>query len=102
MSTNTVRIALIGAGNLGRRFARVIADKHEELLRKYNIDLRLVGIADTRGAALDPAGLDGTAICALKEKGGSVCELPDVGRPGMTGHGRYGNSRRRLSRRRTV
>jgi len=85
MATKTVRIALIGAGNLGRRFARVIADKHDKLLRDYDIDLRLVGIADSRGAALDPAGLDGVAICTLKENQGSVSELPDVGRPGVTG-----------------
>jgi len=80
-----VRILLIGAGNLGRRFARVVADKRAEFMRRYALDLRLVGIADSRGAAIDPEGLDGRAIESIKLAGGTVADLPEVGRPGMTG-----------------
>ncbi len=94
-SESKVRVLLIGAGNLGRRFSKVLTDKHEELLQRYGLDVRLVGVADSRGAAivadgLDGAavsahGLDGAAITAIKEAGGSVADLPEVGRPGMTG-----------------
>jgi homoserine dehydrogenase len=84
-SVRTVRLVLVGVGNLGRRFADIIAVKHEELVRRYGLDFRIVGVADSRGAAVDPDGLDGAAVCAIKEGGRSVSELLSVGRPGMTG-----------------
>ncbi|MFC2108120.1 homoserine dehydrogenase [Candidatus Bipolaricaulota bacterium] len=84
-SVRTVRVLLVGVGNLGRRFAQLIADKREELLQRYGLDVRLVGVADFRGAAIAPDGLDGAAIAAVKEAGGSVADLPEAGRPGMTG-----------------
>ena len=58
----SVDILLIGAGNLGRRFARILADKREELAKRYALDLKLVGVADSRGAAIDPNGLDGLSL----------------------------------------
>jgi len=78
-------LLLVGVGNLGRRFSVVIADKHEDLLRRYGLDVRIVGVADSQGAAIAPDGLDGATIEAVKKAGGSVADLPDVGRPGMTG-----------------
>jgi len=76
---------LIGAGNLGRRFAGLLADKHGELVGRYGLDLRIVGVADSRGCAVDSGGLDGAVIEAIKVTGRSVAELPNVGRPWMTG-----------------
>jgi homoserine dehydrogenase len=84
-SERSVRIILIGIGNLGRRFAQVITDKHDELRRRYGLDIRIVGAADSRGSAINPEGLDGHAIAALKLAGQSVGNLPEIGRPGMTG-----------------
>ena len=81
----SVRILLIGAGNLGRRLAQLITDKHDELLKRYALDIRLVGIADSRGAAVNADGLDGHAIAELKQAGKSVSDLPNVGHPGMSG-----------------
>jgi len=84
-SVRTVRLVLIGTGNLGRRFARLLEEKHEELLRRYRLDVRLVGVADSRGAAIDPKGLSGSEVFEIKAQGGSVGELPGAGRPGMSG-----------------
>ena len=81
----SIRVILIGAGNLGRRFAHIITDKHDELKKRYALDIRLVGVADSRGAAFDEDGLDGNAIASIKLAGSSVGALPEVGRPGMTG-----------------
>jgi len=80
-----VRVVLIGVGNLGRRFAQVITDKHDDLLRRYGLDIRIVGVADSRGAAICPEGLDGAAIGTIKASGNSVGQLPGHGQPGMTG-----------------
>ena len=81
----SVRVVLIGLGNLGRRFARLIAEKHESLVRDYGLDVRIVGAADSRGAAIDRGGLNGLEIERAKAARLSVGELPRIGRPGMTG-----------------
>ena len=81
----TIDLLLVGVGNLGRRFARLIADKKTDLRTRYGLNVRIVGAADTRGAATAPEGLDGARIEAIKKSGGSVADLPHVGCPGMTG-----------------
>ena len=80
-----VRCVIIGAGNLGRRFASLITEKRRDLFDAYGLDLHIVGIADSRGAAVDANSLDGADVTRVKESGGSVGDLPRVGRPGMTG-----------------
>lgn len=78
-----VRLVLIGIGNLGSRFCRILDDKREHLRERWGLNLELVGAADSRGAAHDPvSGLDPVRIVELKSSGGSVAEYPRVGRPG--------------------
>lgn len=84
-SSQLIRVILIGAGNLGRRFSKVLTGKHDELFMRYALDIRIVGVADSRGSAINSEGLDGHAIAAIKLAGGSVCELAHAGRPDMTG-----------------
>jgi len=82
MSTpNTVRLLLVGLGNLGRRFCDLLVQKGPEVEARYGLRLVLVGAADSRGWAYDPAGLDPARVAALKEAGGSVADIPGVGRP---------------------
>jgi homoserine dehydrogenase len=81
----TIDLLLIGVGNLGRRFALLVADKREELQDRYGLSFRIVGAADTCGAAVSMEGLDGAAIEGIKSAGRSVADLPEVGYVGMTG-----------------
>lgn len=81
----TVRLLVVGLGNLGRRFAGLVAGKHDELQERYGLDFRIVGAADSRGAAVDAEGLDGRDVEAIKGAGRSVSEIPGLGRPGMSG-----------------
>ena len=81
----TVRLLVVGLGNLGRRFAGLVARKHDELQERYGLDVRIVGAADSRGAAADPEGLNGLELEAVKEAGRSVAEIPAVGRRDMSG-----------------
>ena len=83
VEAHTVDIVLVGVGNLGRRFTRLLADKAAHLKSRYGLEFRLVGVADSRGVASDPAGLDSAIIAAIKEQGGSVGEIPGAG----SGHG---------------
>jgi homoserine dehydrogenase len=78
----TVRILLVGLGNLGRRFCDILAQKGPSVEARYGLRLVLVGVADSRGSAYDPQGLNPAQISAIKQDGGSAAELPGVGRPG--------------------
>ncbi len=81
-----IRLILIGLGNIGRRFLGVLLDKDAHLRDAYGLAFRVVGAADSGGAALDPAGLDLAQIVALKTGGRSVAGLPGAGRPGLSAH----------------
>ncbi len=58
---------MIGFGNVGREFVRLLISKRAELRDKYEIDWRLTGIASRRiGWIADPSGLDPDALLAEK------------------------------------
>jgi len=80
----TVRFLLIGLGNLGRRFCEILNQKDAFLRRRYGLDLRLIGAADSRGAAYDPVlGLDPAQAARLKQSGKSIADYPGVGGHGL-------------------
>jgi homoserine dehydrogenase len=62
----TVRISIIGFGNVGGGVAEVIKRKREEIARKYGIDIKIVGIADLKGVIVNENGLSDDAIMKLK------------------------------------
>ena len=77
----TVRLVLIGLGNLGRRFCQILQSKKDLLQQRHRLVLTLVGAADSRGAAYDPVnGLDPGRVAALKASGGTIADYPDLGR----------------------
>lgn len=52
-------LALIGVGNVGRRFAELLDERRERLHREHDLTCRIVGVATARhGAAFDAAGID--------------------------------------------
>lgn len=57
-----MKVALIGFGSVGRGIAEMIAKK--------NLGLVLTGIADSRSAFMDPAGIDIARVLASKKKNG--------------------------------
>ena len=72
LMTLTVRILMVGLGNLGRRFCDLLAEKGPHLEGRYGLRLLLVGAADSRGVAYDPSGLDPARLSAIKVAGGSA------------------------------
>lgn len=53
-----VRLAFVGFGNVGRRFAELLDGPYERVLQEAGVRLRVVGIATARfGIAIDPDGL---------------------------------------------
>ncbi len=70
------RLALVGFGNVGRAFVRLLERKRAELAETYQIGFTLTGIATGRhGAAIDPAGIDPAAALQAFESGGSLNAL---------------------------
>lgn len=66
-------LALLGFGNVGRAFARLLFRKEAELKDRYGITFTVTGIATGRhGAAIDPAGLDLNKALGLVESGQSL------------------------------
>jgi homoserine dehydrogenase len=79
-----VRLLLMGAGNVGRRFLDLLVRKQATLHDRLGLELIVVGVADTSGAAVNAAGLDLPQIIDLKAAGRGVAEVPEGGRPGMS------------------
>jgi homoserine dehydrogenase len=71
-------LALIGFGNVGRRFARLLDEQRARLRSECDLDCRIVGIATRRhGAAFRFDGIDGAAAASLAESGGQLDDLHD-------------------------
>ncbi len=66
MDRKTVRISIIGFGNVGGGVAEVIKRKREDIARKYGIDIKIVSIADLKGVIVNENGLSEDEIMELK------------------------------------
>lgn len=76
-----IRVALLGFGNVGRAFARLLKNKQEEIARQYGIAFVVTGIATARhGIAIDHGGLD-PVRCALMVKNGETLDNVHAGVP---------------------
>ena len=66
-----LKLALLGFGNAGRAFARLLLDKEAEIEARYDTRLIVTAIAThSRGNLVDPRGIDlAAALTELSEKG---------------------------------
>ncbi len=78
--TVTVRILMVGLGNLGRRFCDLLVEKGPYVEARYGLRLLLVGAADSGGVAYDPGGLNPAQLSQIKLAGGSAANYPGAGR----------------------
>jgi len=77
ISIRTYNLALIGFGNVGKEFVRLLVAKRATLREQYDIDWKLTGIASRRiGWIADTAGLDPAALLS-----GQFPEVPAWRRP---------------------
>jgi homoserine dehydrogenase len=71
-----LRIALLGFGSVGRRFAELLPGPYGKALRAAGVEPVLTGIATRRhGTAIDARGLDPRKAVALVKRGGSLAGL---------------------------
>lgn len=78
-----IRLAFVGFGNVGRRFAEQVRGAYAQPLKAAGVRVRVTGIATARhGLAVDPRGLDLGRALRLVAKGRYLDALhrgPDVG-----------------------
>ena len=75
----TLDLALVGFGNVARRFVRLLEERRQELNDVHDVDWRVVGIATKRhGIARNPEGLDALRAADHVESGGSLDVLDAV------------------------
>ncbi len=70
------KLALVGFGNVGKAFARLLMRKETLLREQFDTACTVTGIATGHhGIAVDPAGIDLTRALALADTGGLVSLL---------------------------
>ncbi len=72
-----LRVALVGFGTVGQGLARILADRGEDLRRRYGLGVRITAVSDLRRGSLhDPRGLDPKALLAAVDDGGDLSGVP--------------------------
>lgn len=79
----TIRTTLIGLGNVGRNFLKILETKSSQLTVQYGLRFEIICVADSSGVALDREGFAPEQIRRFKEEGQKVSSLPSF-QPGET------------------
>ena len=78
----TIGISLIGFGNVGRAFARLLLDKRGAIHQKYDLEFKVVGImTGNHGTAIDVHGIDLPGALKIVEEGTSLAVLSQSAAP---------------------
>jgi len=80
---NASRFALIGVGNIGRRLLEIVTEKQSALHERHDVQLTLVAVVDSSGAAIRESGLDLQRVVELKRTGEGVAAYPEFGVRGL-------------------
>ncbi len=70
-----MRLILVGFGVVSRSFAEIIHTRSASLAKEYGIRPRVVGIVDSKGAAVSQDGIDLGAAVRAKSEGGTLAAL---------------------------
>ena len=79
----TSKFALVGVGNVGRRFLQIVAQKEATLRDRLGLQLTPVAAVDSSGAAINEGGLSIAELLKLKGSGRGVAAYPDCGVSGL-------------------
>ncbi|NQV40236.1 MAG: homoserine dehydrogenase [Nitrosopumilus sp.] len=73
-----MRIILCGFGVVGQSLVKLFDSRSEDLYAKYGLKPRVVGVFDSKGSAVDPAGLNFNKLIDVKKKFGTVKNYADT------------------------
>jgi homoserine dehydrogenase len=72
----TVRLIMVGFGNVGKAFVELVCDKEQELSDRYGLRLLVTGVASAHhGCACAPDGLDPSRLLEIANKRGTLSDL---------------------------
>ena len=70
------RLCLVGFGNVGQAFARLLLEKADELETRYGVSVIVTGIiTGSHGQAIHDEGLDLRRALAIAKAGGNLAIL---------------------------
>jgi homoserine dehydrogenase len=73
------KIALLGFGNVGQAFTRLLQRKRDLLLQDYGLEFNLTAIATARhGMAIDPRGIEIERALQVIPASGNLNELSTI------------------------
>lgn len=78
-----VRTVLVGLGTVNRGWLTVLLERREEIRSGFQLEFRVVAVADSSGVAASPGGIDEQILLALKPAGRKVKDL-DAFLPGRS------------------
>ncbi len=81
--TQTVRVAMVGLGHVGRAFLELMTEKRQVLRERYGLELILTGVADSSGAAFGAGRIDHVNLLRHKRAGRGAGRYPRLGHAGM-------------------
>lgn len=79
-----IRVLVGGLGNAGRPMIDLFISEQNRVARDYGIHFQIVGVADSKGAAICPNGIPYQDIASVKDYSGTVAAIPEYGHPQMT------------------
>ncbi|MBI5680737.1 MAG: homoserine dehydrogenase [Methanobacterium sp.] len=74
-----MKICILGFGAVGKGVAKVISMKKNFIKDKYGLDIKIVAVTDTSGAAISNNGLDPELLLEIKENTGKISNYPENG-----------------------
>jgi len=79
------RLCLVGFGNVGQAFAKLLLEKEDELLTRYGVSVIVTGIiTGSHGQAIHDEGLDLRRALAIAKAGGNLAILGSQEAPNET------------------
>lgn len=74
-----MKICILGFGAVGKGVVKAISMKKDKFKEKFGIDLKIVAVTDTSGAAISSGGLDPDLLIETKENTGKISNYPEYG-----------------------
>ena len=74
-----LKLCIMGFGAVGQGLAKVVSLKRESIKKDYNVNLKIVSVADSSTSAICEDGLDEKKLIDIKKETGKVGNYPEYG-----------------------
>ena len=73
-----MRIMLVGFGVVGSNLAKIFIDQREKLRRGHGISPKVISVVNSKGALVDPEGIDLETALKARESAGGLGSLKEI------------------------